>query len=109
METKAQRLPEKLSKNGNKYQLYKPGERAMIYAVFDCDGNELDYEVFQIRIRPAGQRFCKNYPVTEIFPHSEAFGSWAFWCPRLEKALDYFDQMERGEKPGRGGAKEVSH
>jgi len=104
-----QRIPQEFSKNGNQYRLHTRGERAMIYAIVDCDGIEVDYEVFEIRIRPAEKRFGKMYPSTELFPPSEAFGSWAWWCPRLEKAILYFDQLERGEKCGHRNSIEVSH
>jgi len=103
-----QRLPEVFSKNGNNYRLYKRGSHAIIYAIVGTEGQDLDYEVFRIRIRPAGTQFGKFYPATEMFPPSEAFGRWAWWCNSLEKALEYFDRLEVGLKCGRQTARECN-
>ena len=101
-----QRLPEQLTKAGNEFHLFKRGQKVLIYAE-GPDGEDLAYEVFQIRIQPAGEKFGKWYPARERFPASEDFGKWAWWIHNLEKALDYFDQLERGEKCGHRGTKEV--
>ena len=101
-----QKLPDTMARAGNSYRLFKRGKKTLIYA--ECpNGKNLAYEVFQIRIQPAGERFGKWYPDREIFPSSESFGSWAVWCHSLEKALDYFERLESGENPGHRSAKEV--
>ena len=103
----ANRLPREFSKNGNQYRLHKRGERAMIYATIGPDDKPLDFEVFQIRTYPPEIRFGKQYPEREAFPHSNVFGRWAWHCHNLEKALSYFEGLERGEKVGHMGSREV--
>jgi len=102
-----QRLPETLSRVGNHYRLYRRGENSLIYQEVDQNGNGYNsFEVFRIRVRPAGEQFGKWYPTTEMFPSSEAFGKTAWWCNSLEKALEYFEKLEGEEKYGHLAARE---
>ena len=109
MTEQIQRLPVEFGKNGNQYRLRKRGKVSMIYASIGPDDQELDYEVFKIKVRPANERFGKQYPATETFPSSESFGQWAWWCNTEEKALSYFHGLERGEKVGYMGSREANH
>lgn len=92
-----QQLPEQFSKNGNGYRLHTRGDKALIYSE-GPEGKDLAFEVFQIRIQPAGERFGRFYPAKEMFPPSEAFGKWAVWCKSLDKALQWFSAFELGPK-----------
>lgn len=100
-----QRLPETRSKVGNEYRLFRRGERALIYGE-GPNGQDLSFEVFQIRTYPPAIVFGKMYPEREVFTPSEAFGRWAWWCNTLEKALNYFVILERGQKPGHRSSKD---
>ena len=97
-----QKLPEQLTRVGNQYRLFKRGEKALIYGE-GHDGLNLAFEVFKIRTYAAGERFGKQYPEREVFPPSEAFGKWAGWCNTEEKALRFFQLLEKGEKLGHRG------
>lgn len=83
-----QSLPEAMTKNGQVYQQYKRGTRAIIYMEINPADPPVSFEVIQLRNYPTGIRF----------------GSLA--AHTLEKAMVYFDALENDEKPGQMSSKE---
>jgi len=89
------RLPLEIRRRGATYVLVKRGVKTLIYAR-TVPGQDPTYEVFEIRIRKASTIKGKPIPTSEIFPHDEAFGVWA-WAPwTLERAMEYFNKIEAG-------------
>lgn len=89
------RLSIELHRRGATYVLVNRGRKSLIYAR-TVPGQDTTYEVFEIRIRKASTIKGKTVVSSEIFPHDEAFGNWA-WAPwTLERAMEYFNKIETG-------------
>jgi len=90
------RLPYNLRKNGNNYSLLYGGCRAFLYELREQPGDSISYEVFRLKVRPERMLKGKRLEASEIFPHNEAFGIWAWLCKTLDKALKKYHEIESG-------------
>ena len=50
-----------------------------------------------IKIKPSRNLYGKVYPATEIFPHDEAFGYWAWTFRDYDDAKQRFKELEEGK------------
>ena len=87
-------LPATITKSGGVVlKLITRSDHAAIYSL--SRHNILHgYEVFEIRIQKAQERYGKHYPAKEIYPYDEAFGKFAKSVVTLERAeywFEYFD------------------
>jgi len=92
-------VPLKLRKNGYDYTQVLRGRRSCLYEQHVTPRIK-QYEVFEIRIRPAETIQGKKYPEREKFPSNEDFGSWAWSYTSFEKAKAKFDELEAGTERG---------
>lgn len=82
--------------------MVKRGSKAVMYHTeeSDCPGHNI-YEVFMIKVRPAGVIKGVAIPKREVVPGNCDFGAWA-WCYSgrgeftLNKANEKFDSIEAG-------------
>lgn len=56
--------------------------------------NYTTYEVFEKRVSPEKERDGILYLESEVFPHDEDFGKWAFACSTLERAKERQQELE---------------
>jgi hypothetical protein len=87
-------IPLKLRKNGFNYTQVLRGKISCIYEQ-EVSPKTKRYEVFLIKVKPERKLNNKVLPATEMFPHNEAFGGWAWSCFTYEKAKLKFDDLER--------------
>ena len=88
-------LPTIMRKNGFIYTQVCRGQKSCVYAQ-GVSEDEVYYEVFLIKIRPARPFKGQIIEEHERFPHNEAFGAWAWNFPSREKALEKFEKLEFG-------------
>ena len=97
MET-IKKLPVRIFKNGFEYTQVLRGHRSCIYEQMVCKSKDLkNYEVFIIKIKPSRNLYGTVYPATEIFPHDEAFGYWAWTFRDYDDAKQRFKELEEGK------------
>ena len=78
--------------NGTAYTQIKRDSFRAIYK-----SKENNYEVFRVDVAAPTEIFGVEYPEREVYPSTESFGSSA-WCVRtLEKAEDYYNNIEPKE------------
>ncbi len=87
------RLPPELHKNGFKYTLVLRGQGSCIYKQH-VTANIKRFEIFIIKTKPTKEIFGKQYPVREVFPANEDFGSTAWSCFTLDNAMNRFNKLE---------------
>ena len=93
----SQRLPENIRKNGFDYTQVRRGQRSFVFRQHATP--KLDYyEVFLIKIRPAGEVFGKWQPAKERFPGNEDFGNWAWSYSTIEAAMQKYEELEQREE-----------
>jgi hypothetical protein len=88
-------LKETFRKNELPYQLIKRNEAVALYGVGGIYTDKiLHYEVCQIYIQKAGDRFGKHFPETEILPGNEKFGrDKSRAIVNYEDAVKYYDEL----------------
>jgi hypothetical protein len=91
-------LPIILRKNGFVYVQVLRGNRSCIYEQRVTESVSY-FEVFLLKIQPARKIGNKFLEPREIFPHNEAFGYWAWSFRKFEKALQKFNEIEKGGQP----------
>ncbi len=91
-------LPLKLRKNKHDYiQLYR-GRRSCIYEQVVSEDLSY-YEVFLLKFQPERKVGDRVLEAREVFPHNEAIGRWAWSFRKFEKALQKFNELEKGGQP----------
>lgn len=92
-------LKKDIQKNGFLYNLYKRGEKAMIYSQTHPEDTEpLAYEVFKIKIDKPKIVFGNPLPEREKFPGNEDFGKWAWTYRTLDEAKVKFYNLEESDE-----------
>ena len=90
-------IPEKLRKNGFDYTLVHREGKIAIYKR-EYNRCPRGYEIFKVKIRPAGEYNGKAIPERECFPSNSDFGNNAFSCRTLEDAMACFKRLGEMEK-----------
>jgi hypothetical protein len=81
-------LPLKTEFKWNQYR-YEQLERtatSAIYSQFDPDDKLVAYEVVRIRVEQPGEAFGKSYPLREVYPGTNQWGSYGWTCRSLDEA-----------------------
>ena len=81
-------LPLKTEFKWNQYR-YEQLERtatSAIYSQFDPDDKLVAYEVVRIRVEQPGEAFGKPYPLREVYPGTNQWGSYGWTCRTLDEA-----------------------
>lgn len=88
-------LKKKFRKNELSYQLIKRNEAVALYGVGGTYTDKiLYYEVCQIYIQKAGDRFGKHFPEAELLPGNERFGKdKSRAIVKYADAIKYFDEL----------------
>lgn len=86
-------VPQKFTSNGYDYvQVRRDGKRA----IFEQrrKGTVIAWEVVEIKQLPATTIFGKAYPEREGYPSNEDWGTLAWSCSTLERALERYNNLE---------------
>ena len=86
-------LPQTLRKNGFIYSQVLRGKKALIYKQRISD-TEVHFEVFHLKVKPERRIEGKILESTEVFPHNEAFGIWAWTYRDYEDAFNKWKTIE---------------
>jgi hypothetical protein len=81
-------VPLKLQFDWNQYwydQLERTATSA-IYSQFDSEDKLVAYEVVRIRVAPPEQVMGKSYPLREVYPGTNQWGSYGWTCRSLAEA-----------------------
>ncbi len=86
-------IPTRFSRAGFDYEQVKRNGLNAIFAQ-KCKGTVIAYEVVQIKVAPPERMFGKDYPEREVYPGNEEWGSIAWSCSMLERALERYSGLE---------------
>ena len=81
-------LPLKIEFKWNQYR-YEQLERtatSAIYSQFDPNDELVAYEVVRIRVEQPGEVMGKFYPLREVYPNTNQWGSYGWTCRTLDEA-----------------------
>lgn len=81
-------LPLKTKFKWNQYR-YEQLERtatSAIYSQFNADDELVAYEVVRIRVEQPGEVMGKFYPLREVYPGTNQWGSYGWTCRSLDEA-----------------------
>ena len=81
-------LPLKTEFQWNQYR-YEQLERtatSAIYSQFDPNDELVAYEVVRIRVEQPGEVMGKFYPLREVYPGTNQWGSYGWTCRSLDEA-----------------------
>lgn len=85
-------LPTEFSKNGFNYKLIERNSVAAIYSQ-SSEGRINGYEVIKVKVFPEREVMGKKVEAGEYYPGSEKWGTDAYTCGTLERALYRFNQF----------------
>lgn len=89
-------LPLTFNKNRCFYkQVIRTENVAMCSLSYSAKGAPVGFEVFMVRIQPAGKAFGKDIPEHEHIPSNEEFGSTAWSYTTRETAMQKFDELTK--------------
>ena len=91
---KVEKVPIKLRKNGLTYTRICRGGRSFVYEQTITSIIKY-YEVFELRIQPEWEINGYFYPAKERFPSNEDFGLWVWTYRTLDRAMEWFNQLEQ--------------
>ena len=87
------KLPLEFKKYGYNYKQIDRGYHSAIYEQ-SSEGVIHGYEVIEIEVLEAGERFGKMYPERENYPSSERWGSLGFTVANLDHAKEKAVEIE---------------
>lgn len=84
----------------NKFIQVKRNNKAAVYRREKMDGKIVGFEVFKIKVQPAGTKFPNGVVTTEDqekYPTANVFGKWAWFVNSEIRANVWFDRISADE------------
>lgn len=90
-----QQLPTSFKKPGYLYAQIAKSDKAVIYKQSDDEtGQVYGYEVMEIKVSQPERAFGRDYPLREVMPGNNEWGTKAFTYSDHERAVNKFTEIK---------------